>query len=127
MRRKMFILLTAVLLVAGMSMVTVLASTMSGSYSTTTRQKIGTAYNSSGTVKTAYGHLYPGATSPAAVLQICNSNGTQVKETGTYSASSPNPNDTTCPIQSGETLSFYVKPVVNGQYVWGTESHGIYP
>lgn len=127
MRRKMFILLTAMLLVAGMFMVTVLAGTMSGSYSTTTRQKVGTAYNSSGDIRTAYGHLYPGATSPAAVLQICNSNGTVVKATGTYSASSPNPNDTTCPIFVGETLSFYVKPVVSGQYVWGNESHGIYP
>lgn len=126
MRRKIIILITAMLLVIGMTAVTAFAGTMSGSYSTSTRQKVGTAYNSSGEYKTAYGHLYPGATSPAAVLQICNANGTVVKASRTYSASSPNPNDTTCQIAPGETLSFYVKPVIDGQYVWGTEQHGIY-
>jgi len=115
------------LLVGSMSMVTALAGTMSGSYSTSTKQKVGTAYNSSGEYKTAYGRLTPGATSPAAKLQICNSNGTVVKATGTYSASSPNTNNTTCQIADGETLSFYVKPVVSNQYVWGSESHGILP
>ena len=126
MRRKIIVLITAMLLVGSMSMVTVLAGTMSGSYSTSTRQKVWTAYNSSGEYKTVYGRLAPGATSPAAVLEICNANGTVVKASGTYSASSPNPNNTTCQIAPGETLSFYVKPVVSGQYVWGTEHHGIY-
>lgn len=125
MRRKIIILITAMLLVIGMTAVTAFAGTMSGSYSTSTRQKVGTAYNSSGEYKTAYGHLYPGATSPAAVLQICNANGTLVKASGTYSASTSS-SDTTCPIAPGETLSFYVRPVVNDQYVWGTEHHGIY-
>lgn len=126
MRRKILVLIAAILLVGSMSMVTALAGTMSGSYSTSSEQKVGTAYNSSGTYKTAYGHLYPAATSPAAVLQIRNANGSVTKASGTYSASSPNPNDTTCQIAPGETLSFYVKPVVSGQYVWGTEHHGIY-
>lgn len=126
MRRKIIVLITAMLLVGSMSMVTALAGTMSGSYSTSTRQKVGTAYNSSGEYKTAYGRLTPGATSPAAILEIRNANGSVLKASGTYSASSPNPNDTTCQIAPGETLSFYVIPVVSGQYVWGTEHHGKY-
>lgn len=125
MRRKIIILITAMLLVIGMTAVTAFAGTMSGSYSTSNRQKVGTAYNSSGEYKTAYGHLYPGATSPAAVLQICNANGSVVKASRTYAASTSS-SDTTCPIAPGETLSFYVKPLIDDQYVWGTEQHGIY-
>jgi len=123
MRRKILVLVTTVMLLISMISGTSFAGNGT-SFSTTTRQKIGQLTNSSGTNQTAYVIILPGPTSPATVLQLCSANGATVYESDTYLPYPPNTHRITKTIAPGITVSFYVKPVTSGTYVWGTGEYG---
>lgn len=125
MRRRIITITTLVMLIVSVISVNVLASKdTSTSYDTTTRQYIGSVTNDNGAIY-AYGKLTP--SHGVARLQICNWNGTIVRAYGVYPTYPQNTSKTRYSISSGETVTFYVKPEISGEYVWGGAKYGLEP
>lgn len=122
MRKKVRFLFAVVILVIGLVAATMFAGTTT-SYSTTTRQLIGTVTNSASVTKTVYCRLIPGG--GAAVLQICDATGTIILSSDIYPLYPQNPYYTTCSISAYTTRRFYVKPAITGEYIWGYAEYGI--
>lgn len=119
MRRKIIVLITAMMLVVGMVAATSLAGTKTKvQYGTTTAQLI-KKYTNSGTSKTIYGHLSPAATSPAAYLTIWDSYESVIRDREMYFAYPPNTNNVSYVMGAYETVKLIVTPVSSGYYVWG--------
>lgn len=93
-------------------------------YNTSTRQKIGALTNDSATTQTAYCRLIP--ISGSALLQICNATGSIIYESQIYPVYPQNQSYTTVGCSSGATISFFVKPVVAGEYIWGYAEIGFW-
>lgn len=117
-------ILAVVILVIGLFQQTLLAG-ITTSYSTTTRQLIGSVTNSASVTKTVYCRLIPSG--GAAVLQICNATGTVILSSDIYPLYPQNPYYTTCSIPAYTTRRFYVKPAITGEYIWGYAEYGISP
>lgn len=126
MRNKIFALISMMILLISASALTVLAGMQASStYNTTGRQYIGSATNGPYSTETASGKLTP--TVGVAQLQICNAAGTTIHAYGNYPVYPLNTSYVTYQVPGGVTVSFYVKPVNKGDYVYGSIVYGIEP
>ena len=115
MRKKIIMLLSAVMLVSSMVVGTSLAAEKSrAGYGTTTKQVIYTTPDSSGTV---YGYLTPATSSPPAKLGYWDSSLTTKYAEKTYAAYPLNSSYVSHTAYYG--AKFAVRPAVDDQYVWG--------
>ena len=122
MRKRLFGLITAMMLLIGMTAVTVFAD-MSASYNTTGRTKVAEVTNYSTKKQQAFGRLVP--TYGTAILELCNASGSQIKASDTYPVY-PLHGNITCDIgANGGVISYWVRPGTGYTYVYGTLYYGI--
>ena len=115
MKRKMTVLLSGTLLVVGMFMANSIADI--AHYYTRTRTRVGSLTNNSGYYRTGY--FIPNHDGGIAQIQICNYSGSFVYMWDSYPEYPQNTDSFSCPMPSGSTRSVFVKPAIDGQYIWG--------
>lgn len=118
MKRRVALLFSA-MLITGMTMKNSMAITKTKvNYSTSTMQLIHITCNGNSS-QIAYGHLFPGVTSPAVKLQFWNASQTVLYASEIYPAYPVNPNHLSYLMAPYQVIRYYVRPAVENQYVWG--------
>lgn len=122
MRKRFLSMITAMMLLIGMTAVTVFAD-LSVSYSTTSRTNFAEVTNYSTQKQQAFGRLVP--TYGVAILELCNANGSQTLASDAYPVY-PLHGNITCEIgANGGVISYYVSPGTGYTYVYGKLYYGI--
>lgn len=115
MKRKVILLLTAIMLVLGNVMMNVFA------YNTSSQDYIGYKYNNSSQDKTAYIYLTPSGGVAKAQIRDYDDN---ILASQVYPVYPPNPHNTEANCPGYKSRYFYVLSV-DGNQAWGSQSWGL--